>query len=68
MSELRDRMTEDLRLAGLVDGTARLYLRAVEQLARYYMTSPNQLRERQVQQYLLYARSLRPPQPLPPAP
>ncbi len=56
MSELRDRMTEDLRLAGLVDGTARLYLRAVHQLAGYYMTSPDQLRERQVQQYLLYVR------------
>ena len=56
MSELRERMIEDLRLAGLRDGTARLYVRAVEQLARYYMTSPDQLRERQVQQYLLYVR------------
>ena len=56
MSELRNRMFEDLRLAGLSDGTQRRYLRAVRQLAAYYMVAPDQLSERQVQDYLLYVR------------
>jgi len=40
MSELRNRMIQDLKLAGLKQGTADVYLRAVRQLAAYYMTSP----------------------------
>jgi integrase/recombinase XerD len=56
MSELRDRMTKDMQLAGLVDGTRREYLRAVRQLSACYMISPDQLSERQVEDYLLYVR------------
>jgi len=56
MSVLRDRMIQDLKLAGLDDGTAREYLRAVRQLAAYYMTPPDRLTERQVQDYILYVR------------
>ena len=56
MTELRNRMTEDLKLAGLVDGTQEVYLRAVRQLAAYYMISPDRLSERQVQDYILYVR------------
>lgn len=56
MSELRDRMIQDLKLAGLAEGTGREYLRAVRQLAAYYMVPPDQLSERQVQDYLLYVR------------
>ena len=56
MSELRDRMIQDLKLAGLVEGTQREYLRAVRQLAAYYMTAPDRLSERQVQDYILYVR------------
>ena len=56
MSELRNRMIQDMKLAGLVEGTAREYLRAVRQLAAYYMISPDQLSERQVQDYILYVR------------
>ena len=56
MSELRNRMAQDLRLAGLGDGTQQLYLRAVRQLAGYYMRSPDRLTERQVQHYILYVR------------
>jgi hypothetical protein len=33
MSELSNRMIQDMKLAGLVDGTRREYLRAVRQLA-----------------------------------
>lgn len=56
MSELRDRMIQDMQLAGLVEGTRREYLRAVRQLSAYYMVSPDRLLERQVQNYLLYVR------------
>ena len=45
MSELRDRMIQDMKLAGLVEGTRREYLRAVHQLAAYYMLAPDQLSE-----------------------
>ena len=51
MSKLRERMTRDLRLAGLEEGTQQSYLRAVRQLAAYYMVSPDQLSERQVEDY-----------------
>jgi len=56
MSELSDRMLRDMQLAGLVEGTRQQYLRAVRQLAAYYMVSPDRLSERQVEQYLLYVR------------
>ena len=56
MSELRERMIRDLRLAGLAEKTAKEYVRAVRQLAAYYMTPPDQLSERQVEEYLLYVR------------
>ena len=56
MSELSDRMLRDMQLAGLVEGTRQQYLRAVRQLAAYYMVPPDRLSERQVEQYLLYVR------------
>jgi hypothetical protein len=56
MSELRNRMIEDLKLAGLVEGSSEQYVRAVRQLAAYYMISPDRLTERQVQNYILYVR------------
>ena len=56
MSELQNRMIRDLKLAGLDEGTHEVYVRAVRQLAAYYMLSPDQLSERQVQDYILYVR------------
>jgi len=56
MSELRNRMIQDLQLAGLVEGTRREDLRAVRQLTAYYMISPDHLSERNVEDYLLYVR------------
>ena len=56
MSELRERMCQDLKLAGLEEGTQVAYLRAVRQLAAYYMVAPDLLEERQVQDYILYVR------------
>jgi len=49
-------MIQDMQLAGLVEGTRREYLRAVRQLAAYYMVPPDRLTERQVEDYLLYVR------------
>ena len=56
MGELRERMIRDLRLAGLEEGTQQAYLRAVRQLTAYYMVPPDQLSERQVEDYILYVR------------
>ena len=56
MSELSNRMIQDMELAGLVEGTRREYLRAVRQLTAYYMVAPDRLTERQVQDYILYVR------------
>jgi len=56
MSELRERMIRDLKLAGLNESTQLVYLRAVRQLAAYHMVPPDRLSERQVQDYILYVR------------
>ena len=56
MSELRNRMIRDMRLAGLVEGTRREYPRAVRQLAAYFRVAPDRLSERNVEDYLLYVR------------
>ncbi len=56
MSDLSNRMIRDLLLAGLGPGTQQVYVRAVRQLAGYYMVSPDRLSERQVEDYLLYVR------------
>ena len=56
MTELRKRMIRDMRLAGLVEGTRREYLRVVRQLAAYYMIPPDRLGQRQVEDYILYVR------------
>jgi hypothetical protein len=56
MSELRNRMIRDMHLAGLVQGTQHEYVRAIRQLTAYYSTSPDQLTERQVEDYILYVR------------
>jgi integrase/recombinase XerD len=56
MSKLSNRMIRDMQLAGLVEGTQNGYLRAVRQLAAYYMISPDRLTERNVENYILYIR------------
>jgi hypothetical protein len=56
MTELRKRMIRDMRLAGLVEGTQREYVRAVCHLTGYYMIPPDQLNERKVEDYILYVR------------
>ena len=56
MSDLRKRMTKDLKLDGLSVGSEREHLRAVWLLAAYYMISPDRLSESQVEDYVLYVR------------
>jgi hypothetical protein len=54
MSKLRKRMIQDMRLAGLAEGTQDQCLQAVRQLTAYYMIAPDHLRERLVEKYILY--------------
>jgi site-specific recombinase XerD len=51
---LRERMSQDLQLRGMAKRTHDGYLREVRKLACYYMTSPDQLSQQQVGDYLLY--------------
>lgn len=53
MTPLRQRMIEDMRLVGLSDGTQRVYLDAVRNLARRYRQSPDELTQGQVREYFL---------------
>ena len=52
MGVLRTRMEQDLVVRGLSVHTRRIYLYAVADLARYHRRSPQQLSEREVQQYV----------------
>ena len=54
MTPLRQRLMQDLQLRGYSDRTVEAYVRAVAQLARFYHTSPDQLSEEQVRDYLLH--------------
>ena len=56
---LRQQMHHDLQLAGLVDGTQEVYLRAVRQLAAHFHQAPDRLTEKQVREYLLYLKNER---------
>jgi hypothetical protein len=56
MTPLRQRMTEDMRTAGLASGTQALYLEAVRNLAAHYRRFPDELSEEEVRAYLLSLR------------
>lgn len=56
---LREQMRQDLQLAGLVEGTQDVYLRAVRQLAAHYHKPPDRLTEQQVRDYLLHLKNER---------
>jgi integrase/recombinase XerD len=58
-SLLRQRMLQDLQLAGLSECTQEIYLRAVRKLAAHYHTPPDRLSEQQVRDYLLYLKNVR---------
>lgn len=59
MTELRQRMIEDMRLRGLAEGTQQVYLEAVKHLAKHYSRSPDLLTEDEVRDFLLYLTETR---------
>ncbi len=54
MSELRERMIRDMQLRRLSDRTQESYLHGVRGLAKHFMRPPDQLTDREVQDYLLH--------------
>ena len=56
---LRERMLQDLQLAGLSERTQEAYLRAVRKLAAHFRRSPDQLTESQVREYFLFLKNER---------
>jgi len=56
---LRQRMHQDLQLAGLAEGTRKAYLRVVRQLAAHYHKPPDQVSEQEFRDYLLYLKNER---------
>jgi integrase/recombinase XerD len=58
-TRLRQRMRQDLQLAGLAEGTQDAYLRAVKWYAAYFHKSPDQISEQEFREYLLYLKNER---------
>lgn len=54
MTPLRQRMIDQMTLSGFAPSTQKNYLRAVSALASFYKRSPELLRQKEVQAYLLY--------------
>ena len=59
MGELRDRMVKQMQLRDLSAATHRAYLRAVQELTRYYGRAPDTLSCQEIQDYLLYLVNVR---------
>ena len=56
-SSLRQRMLNDLQLAGLSERTQEAYLRAVRQLSDHFQTPPDRLTEPQLRDYFLHLKN-----------
>lgn len=54
MGKLRDRMIQDLRLAGYSKSTRRIYLLYARRFAQHFRRSPAVLGEREIRRYLLH--------------
>jgi len=54
MGKLRDQMLVDLQLSGAKPRTQKTYLREVENLAKYFNRSPEELGEAELKEYMLY--------------
>jgi len=59
MTQLRQRMIEDMQLRGLSPRTQEAYVRAVRQLAEHYGKTPDELTEEELRQYFLPGQDLR---------
>jgi len=60
---LRQRMHQDLQLAGLAEGTQTAYLRVIRQLAAHFSKAPDQITEDELRAYLPYLKNERKYQP-----
>lgn len=54
MTELRQRMVNDMMLRGMAEKTRTSYTQAVAGLAKFYRRSPDQITHDEVQAYLLH--------------
>jgi site-specific recombinase XerD len=54
MGQLRDRMTDDMKLANFSPSTIRYYLHYCKSFAKYFMRSPTQMGEKEVRTFLLH--------------
>ena len=54
MTPLRQRMIQDLELRGYSERTVEAYVHPVAQLARFYKTTPDELTEAQIREYLVH--------------
>ena len=54
MSKLRENMIRDMQLHRLSERTQESYVRGVESLAKHYKRSPDQLSDREVQDFILH--------------
>jgi integrase/recombinase XerD len=54
---LRERMRQDLQLAGLSARTEEAYLRAVRQLANHFLCPPDRITEGQLRDYFLFLKN-----------
>ncbi len=59
MTQLRQRMIEDLQLRGFAPKTQEAYLRAVRQLTAHFKKSPEDITEEDLRQYFLYLKNVR---------
>lgn len=57
MSALRQKMIQDLQLAGLSASTQAAYVRSIRQLAAQFHAVPDQLSEKQVREYILFLKN-----------
>ena len=53
MTPLRQRMLDEMKLAGLMASTQKVYVREVRRLAAYYRRCPAELSQDEVRRYLL---------------
>ena len=59
MTELRERMIEDLQLRGLSKSTQLAYVRTVRRLAEHYRKPPDQITEEELREYFVYLVNVR---------
>jgi len=57
MTQLRQRMIEDMQLRGLSETTQTAYVGAVKQLAGHYGKSPDLISQEELRQYFLYLKN-----------